>query len=321
MRRYTLFFTLIASLLNGISAQTEKILLRFQPDTASPILTEVIATENVLLEAAPVDHAKDWQQLTLKVKARGYLPTEALSKSFEVITRTPVFSGPSEATTLITTLQPQDTHVLSDFEEDWTRVEFEATINGYFNIEETAPQDFATEQMPAHTLGSALDATDVSVAPRFDPSTGIQSLALEAIPAADIEWKAGQRSPALIRGPGPQAAEEQYGVPALPDGMVATQSKENRQTFTPGQEIDHDKTPRLLSGTLVREINNLGPVYPIRLRSPEGQLIAYVDLSEIFVPDFSPYLEKKVYVRGPVYLLEKNGSQLVIVAQSIKLTE
>jgi hypothetical protein len=94
-----------------------------------------------------------------------------------------------------------------------------------------------------------------------------------------------------------------------------TQAREVVPPFGPA------KTPRLLTGLLTREIATEGPTYPIRLRSLEGRLIACVDLSGVFISDLSPYLDQRVYLRGQVHPLPNHSSQLVILAQEIRLAE
>ena len=297
------------------AAETETILLRLKPVDGAPILSEVIATEKALFDAKPVEGYPEWQQLTLPLQSQGYIPTEALSKNFEMVTLTPVHAEPSEESALITKLRPDDVFEFGEFEGEWTEIRFGKILTGYFK------RALETETTPSVLGESSAAEGDLSIAALSDPNRGSDAFALEALPSRKVNWKAGNRSSAEYRGPGVQYKVREPGAPALPEGMVATSTQTEKTTFGPGQTREDDRAEHLLSGVLVREINEQGPVYPIRLRSPEGRLIAYVDLSEIFVPDFSPFLKEKVYVRGPVYQLEGTSSQLVIVAQSIKLTE
>jgi hypothetical protein len=98
--------------------------------------------------------------------------------------------------------------------------------------------------------------------------------------------------------------------------MVPSEQTQARET-TP--ELGPAKTPRLLTGQLVRQISADGPDYPIRLLTPEGRLIAYVDLSRIYISDLSPYLNQKVYINGQIFPLPKANSRRVILAESLKL--
>ena len=315
MRQVTLYTFLLTIVLGLQATETETILLRLQPADDAPVLSEVIATEKVLFDAKPVEGYPEWQKLTLPLQSQGYIPTEALSKNFEMVTLTPVHSAPSEESARITQLRPDDAHEFAEIGETWTKIRFGKTLTGYFK------RALETETALG-VLGKTSEAgEDLSIAALSDPNSGSNAFALEALPSRKVNWKAGNRSSAEYRGPGVQYKVRDPGAPALPEGMVATSSQSEQTTFGPGQTREDDRADRLLSGVLVREINDQGPVYPIRLKSPEGRIIAFVDLSEIFVPDFSPFLKEKVYVRGPVYLLEDTSSQLVIVAQSIKVTE
>ena len=93
-----------------------------------------------------------------------------------------------------------------------------------------------------------------------------------------------------------------------------TQAREDTPDLSPA------KTPRLLTGKLARQIEVDGPGYPIRLKSPEGRLIAFVDLSRIYLPDLGPYLGQKVYLRGQVHPLPNSSGQLVILAETLRLS-
>lgn len=81
------------------------------------------------------------------------------------------------------------------------------------------------------------------------------------------------------------------------------------------------KRPRLITGILTRDIVSEDRAYPIQIQSHEGRLIAYVNLSEIFISDLSPYINQKVYLRGVIYPLVGNSSRLVIIADNLSLAE
>lgn len=109
------------------------------------------------------------------------------------------------------------------------------------------------------------------------------------------------------------------GLSINTDDLVVTPSNTQARESIP--ELKPAKTPRLLTGQLVREITVQGPAYPVRLKSPEGRLIVYVDLSGIFISDLSPYIDQKVYLRGEVHPLSESNSQLVIYVRDIRLAE
>lgn len=107
--------------------------------------------------------------------------------------------------------------------------------------------------------------------------------------------------------------------PYFPEGIVVNQ--QNTQAREATSPIGPAKTPRLLTGQLIRQIEVDGPGYPIRLKSPEGRLIAFVDLSGIYLPDLDPYLGQKVYLRGQIHPLPNTSGQLVILAETLRLSE
>lgn len=126
----------------------------------------------------------------------------------------------------------------------------------------------------------------------------------------------------LDAAPAEQNAEKGWRQLPLPtsaaDAIVVTPSNTQARESTPEQKPA--KVPRLLTGILLRKIAAKEP-YPIRLKSPEGRFIAYVDFSGIFIPDLTPYKNQKVYLRGEVHPLKGDSSKLVIYAQDIRLAE
>ncbi len=86
-------------------------------------------------------------------------------------------------------------------------------------------------------------------------------------------------------------------------------------------EVQADSPLRNLTGTLVREISNTGPRYPIRLKSSEGQRIAFVDMSHVFISDLRPFLKQTVQVIGEVRPLVPGGEELIIQARTIRITK
>lgn len=99
-------------------------------------------------------------------------------------------------------------------------------------------------------------------------------------------------------------------------GRNETQAREAEPVAQPEPEVPL----RLLVGTLVRQIESVGPPYPIRLVSDEGRMIAYVDFSGIFIEDLSPYLNQRVYLRGQLAPVRQRSRDLVIFVRDIQLT-
>jgi hypothetical protein len=315
-------------------AETNELLIRLQPEANSPVVSRVIATEKVVLDAAPAEDpakaAEGWQQLELALPLEGYVPVATLSKNFEITENTPVRYLPTPESQLVTYVESQDQYEVVRAEGDWATVKFVKPVTGYFLA--LAPAD-STRSAPELSPGSApkppvlnLEPADPTpVAPgtslAFDPNKAVGMTDPSHLPPENVIWKSAPRVPtAPLRQPRPRAVQPPAAAPPLPEGIMVgpaqTQARE-AQTSKPESE----KPLRLLTGILVREINRDGPAYPIRLKSPEGRLIAYVDFSAIFVPDLDPFLGQRVYLRGQIFPLKPNDSQLVIYAEEIRLAQ
>ena len=324
--------TLTISLaLLALPALGEDLLLRLQPDEAAPVVKRIVATEKVLLDAAPVADASAWHQLELMLPLEGYVPTAALTKNFKIVENTPVHFLPSANAFELTTIEPGDRYEIREAEAEWTRLTFQKTLNGYFSadasptdIDTTEAREFSAPEPPTLELPESPGPTDEDhrAEVRFDPDASVSTLNPDELPPENVVWKAAPRSPAPTRQPQPRAVEPIPSAPALPDGiMVGPSETQAREKNTSTEAPEADQPSRRLTGILVREIREDGPAYPIRLRSPEGRLIAYVDLSEIFINDLSPFINSQVDLRGSIQPLRPGDRRLVMFAQEIKNTE
>ena len=324
--------TLTISLaLTALPAFGEDLLLRLQPDEASPVVKRIIATEKVLLDAAPVADAPEWQQLELMLPLEGYVPAAALTKNFEIVERTAVRFLPSANAFELTKIEPGDRYEIGGAEAEWTRVTFQKKLTAYFSadaspteIDMTESREISAPEPPTLELptDSGPAGEDRREEGRFDPDAPVGTRNPDELPPENVVWKTGPRSPAPIRQPQPRAIEATPSAPALPDGiMVGPSETQAREKKTSTEAPGADQPSRRLTGILVREIRGDGPAYPIRLRSPEGRLIAYVDFSGIFISDLSPFINSQVDLRGPVRPLRHGDRRLVMFAREIKTTE
>lgn len=149
-----------------------------------------------------------------------------------------------------------------------------------------------------------------------NPDVPISQIDPDSLPPENVTWRPA-RAHRTEADPKPASTPETSSPLADPIMVPADQT----QAREAAPELASDKVPRLLAGQLLREIEADGPSYPIRLRSPEGRLIAYVDLSGIYIPDVDPYLGEKVYIRGQVHPLPGTSGQLVILAENLRLGE
>lgn len=317
-------------LLAPLSAAIDKTIpLRLQPDAEAPAVTQIVATEKVLLDAAPVEAEGRWQRLQLTLPLEGYVPTGALSKNFKIAAPTPVHFLPAANSSELCRIEPGDPYELSRAEENWSRITFKKTLPAYFR-EDVLPTVSKT-QAPAEITAPEPPPLELPVTPpagesrtptvRFDPEAGVGTRRPNELPPENVVWKSTPRSPAPIRGPGPQAVDPIPTAPRLPDGIMVGAGDTQAREATTVEAPPADTPMRLLTGILVRKIHAEGPGYPIRLESPEGRLIAYVDLSELFINDLSAFLEQRVFLRGPIIPLSEGDNRLVVFARDLRLAE
>ena len=86
-------------------------------------------------------------------------------------------------------------------------------------------------------------------------------------------------------------------------------------------DFNADLPLRNLVGTLVREMSHTGPRFPIRLKSATGQQTTYVDMTQLFINDLRPLLNKKVQIIGEVRPVVAGSQDLIIQARTIRLAE
>lgn len=321
----------ISLALLAVPAFSEDLLLRLQPDEAAPVVKRIVATEKVLLDAAPVPDTPGWQQLELMLPLEGYIPTAALAKNLKIVENTPVHFLPSANAFELTTIEPGDRYEIRETEAEWTRLTFQKNLTSYFSadasptdIDTTGGREISTPEPPTLELPETSEPTDEDrrAEVRFNPDVPVSTRKPDELAPENVVWKASPRSPAPTRQPQPRAIEPNPSAPALPDGiMVGPSETQAREKNTSTEAPDADQPSRRLTGILVREIREDGPAYPIRLRSPEGRLIAYVDFSGMFINDLSPFINSQVDLRGPIQPLRPGDRRLVMFAREIKNTE
>lgn len=316
-----------------------ELLLQLAPEADAPVIAKVIASDKVILDAAPAEPNADegWRQLALPTPFEGYVPTATLDKNLEISPGTAVRYLPTSESAKITEVKPDDRYEVVRENNDWATVRFDKPVTGYFRLgsgtettvaeaarsEPRAPA--AGEPEPTRTIARPekpvpqpiLEPLTIPAARgTVNPDVPISQVDPDSLPPENVTWRpARARRAEADRKP---AGNPETSSPLAEPIMVPadqTQAREAAPEPAPG------KVPRLLTGQLLREIEADGPSYPIRLRSPEGRLIAYVDLSGIYIPDVDPYLGEKVYIRGQIHPLPETSGQLVILAESLRLGE
>jgi hypothetical protein len=331
MQRTLLCFLLSFLSFCGTAHAAKDILLRLQPNAGSPVIAKVTASEKVLLDAAPApsNATLGWRQLALPTPFEGYVPIAAMSKNFEIIEGTPVHYLPTSESAAITHVESGDRYEVIRAKEEWATVRFSKDITGYFIDDATEEVAFDLTALPvpkiiAQTTTPSPRMTNTTPEPvaipapraRVNPDEPIAQIDPKTLPPENVSWQAAEaRAPAQPAQPTPHTSSPDLDAATIMVPAAQTQARETTPDLGPA------KTPRLLTGKLVREINVDGPTYPIRLQSPEGRLIAYVDFSAIYISDLAPYLEQKVYIRGQIHPLPNTQNQLVILAESLRLAE
>lgn len=304
-----------------VHTRGDEIALRLQPDADAPVVAEILATEKVRIDAAPVQGIPGWLQLGLPLPLEGYVPTAALNKSLSLGEGTSVHVLPSTTALVLTTLGADDPFTIAEAEDDWTRITFEKVVTAYFPSASQSAPDWIVPEPPILELPTDTTPLPQESNRRLDASGPVSTLRPDQLPPENVVWKTAPRNPAPIRQPQPQAYTPRPAAPDLPEGIMVgpaeTQAREPAAIEPPAP----DQPLRRLTGILVREIDEEGPAYPIRLHSPEGRLIAFVDLSELFISDLGPFLGQPVELRGPLLPLSSTNRQLVIFARELRQNE
>jgi hypothetical protein len=352
LHSFLILLSLFVLSLSAAGQEARELLLRLAPEAEAPVIARVNASEKVILDAAPApgNAERGWRQLTLPTPFEGYVPTATLGKDLAITIGTPVHYLPTANAAQITRVEPDDRYEIVRTHDEWVTVRFEKTITGYFLDEpgesitldlsrfnnRQSPQEPLARNTPAPAAEALAPAEPLTIpAPRarINPDQPIARTDPATLPPENVSWRPARSHGS--RGSESEGESESRTVPhhAASQTHRSSESEGGRMTspimVTPDQtqareaapDFGPAKAPRLLTGTLVREVRTGGADYPIRLRSPEGRLIAYVDLSGIYIADLSPYLNQKVYLRGQIHPLPGASSQLVMLAEEIRLAE
>lgn len=329
----------LASSSHAADLQSSTVLLRATPNNSAPIIAEVIASRKVILDAAPATQnaAQGWRQLPLPSPFNGHVPTSAVGKNFAISEGTAVHYLPTTDSATITIIEAGDLYQVASSNDSWTMIRLKKPVVGYF-LGEAAPMpafDFDAVAIPQVEVERVREPLTIPAArAQFNPDDEIGTTNPNALPPENVVWHPvgqtrsthtqanAQFAPDLYtQAPAfesPTIRVEEPTTQAQSDFMVSRHNTQAREYIVPEQVT---KAPRMLAGKLVREIKAFGPYYPIRLRTPEGRLIAYVDFSKLYIDDITPYINKKVYVEGQIHPAPQMSSQLVIYAESLRITE
>ena len=295
------------------SATGKDIILRLAPSEHAAIIARIDDAAPTARTARPVldsEKAKQgWQWTEYTAALNGYVPADSLSKNFDIAPGTFVRARADRAASVLTRVESGDHFEVAASNDHWATVRFRKAVPVYF-IKQQAAVVAATV---AHKAPARTEPTTRRSPVRIDPNAKVANLAPGELPPENVLWA---KAPA---GTPTSAITEK--APAAPVSIMvaSTQIQVPETPRTP--EIAADSPIRTLAGTLVREISNTGPRYPIRLKSASGQRIAYIDMSQLFINDLRPYLNHTVQVIGEVRPFVSGSHDLIIQARTIRITQ
>lgn len=312
------FLTALPLLALGGFLQAQDVILRLEADSDAPPFARLNAADPAINNAAPVlDAAKadaGWRWTEYRADLKGYVATGSLSKSLEVDRGARILAAPDRDAPLLTHAEAGDQFSLLSTDDQWAAVRFKKEVPVYFNLQSLSGSLPTAAPTPAKKVAPAPEAPEP--APRstalrrsqsFDPNTPPARLNPQELPPENVAWSG--------------AADAVGSVLAPASGSIVVPPAETAAPETPrAPQIGAGTPTRAYVGQLVREISSSGPRYPLRLHV-SGRRVAYIDMSQIFISDLRPYLNRNVYIRGEVMPVVPGSRELIIVARVIRLAD
>ncbi len=310
MRPWHRLFLALAALHGSTSVHGKDIILHLTPSEDAAIIAQLTSTAPLVQTARPVlDTEKaqqGWKWLEYTTTLDGYILTEQLSKNFEVAPDSLVRVEPTNQAHVLTLIQPSDQFEITASNDRWSTIRFRKAVPVYFR--QHAVPTYTADQVPGHALPQPL---------QIDPNAKTANISPSALKPENVKWRA-----APAGTPDPVLPKKTSSTARAKPSSIMTGSTDLQGSELPqSPEVQADSPLRNLTGTLVREISNTGPRYPIRLKSSEGQRIAFVDMSHVFISDLRPFLKQTVQVIGEVRPLVPGGEELIIQARTIRITK
>lgn len=301
-------------------ASASDVLLLLEAKDNASIIARVDSADPAIAAASAVldtkKGARDWMWTEYTTTIEGYVPTESLSKNFDIAPDTFVRSSPNTRANVLTLAEADDRFEVLASNGDWATVRFRKAIPVYFlknglnRITDTATTSAppTPQSQPRPKRPSKL---------RIDPDAKVANLSPGTLPPENVIWSSAPTSavePVTTASEPETAPIKQAAIMVAPTEFIAS--------GTPRSPKPALGTPtRTLTGKLVREIHSFGPRYPIRLKGSSGRRLAYVDMSRIFINDLRPYLDKTVYISGEVHPIVPGSPDLVILARTIRIEQ
>jgi hypothetical protein len=328
------------------------VILRLSPSVNAPIIAKIDDQAPLMKTARPVLEStqarQGWQWLEYTTTLDGYILTKQLSKNFEATPNSLVRLEPNNQAQVLTAIQPGDLFEIKASNDTWTTIRIRKAVPVYFNAMQLPIYTAAQVPAPSYTAtqvptSSYSEATATAIPQRItvDPNKKVANIPTNRLKPENVKWLPTQRGiqraatvnqPVLV--PRDSASYQPVTIqseaqPILqtpiqretPTSIVVYNSEQQASELPQRPAVQANSQLRTLNGTLIREISNTGPRFPIRLISQSGQQRAYIDMSHIFVSDLRPYLNKPVQIIGEVMPNVAGSQDLIIQARTIRLTE
>ncbi len=309
-RLIALFIALTIS--TALSATAKDVLLRLSPSADALVIARVPHTDDTVKNAAqladPFKAQYGWFKSNHRSNWEGYLPSANVSKNYEIKLGTPIFDNANLIGIALTQIEGDDQIEILQVADVWTKVRVQKTLTVYFQ-RIVAPTPAPRLAKPV----TQLQPLPVYVKPQFDPSLGVGSTKPEALPPENVVWVSAPHTPITVSKPEPSNA------PQPPTSLDYSYSETAPATL-PSSDFTSGRIYRL-SGILIREIDNNAPRYALKLKNDLGQLVAYVDMSQLYLEEIRPYLDQNVYIHGEVNPIELNSQLPVITARTLRIRE
>lgn len=302
---YALTALICAAHLNG-----NDVILRLAPSAEAPIIAKIDAHSSLMQSTRAVQESdkaqQGWKCVEYSATLNGYILSQRLSKNFDAAPSSLVHLEPNQHSQVLTTIQRHDRFEIIAHNDTWSTIRFHKTMPVYFNS--LAIPNYTADQVPAHALAQRL---------KIDPNAKVGQLAPNALRPENIKWHA-----APLGTPTPILAQQAPPTDRVQPSSIMTGAADQQRSELPQRpEFDANSPLRNLAGTLVREMSQTGPRFPVRLKSPTDQQTTYVDMSQLFINDLRPLLNQKVQIIGEVRPIVAGSQDLIIQARTIRLAE
>ena len=306
----SLQFACLAAL-SSAALHAQDVILRLAPTESAPIVARIDSHTPAVASARPVleaDKARaGWKWIEHTTTLDGYIPTSSLSKNFEIALNTHVRAAPKPSAPILTSVQADDRIQITASNDQWSTVRFRKAVPVYFRVQ--ALPTHTADQVPGHALPAR---------PQIDPYAKTTNIDPDKLAPENVKWRAapaGTPDPVLPKKPPPTQRR------AKPTSIMTGSADLNESELPQAPEVASNAPIRNVRGILVREITHSGPRYPIRLKTPDGKRIAYVDMSHVFISDLRPFLTKPVQIIGEVRPVVPGSQDMIIQARTIRLAE